>query len=196
MFRSILLLTAMLFLTTGSAQADMEDDCVQTDDPDLRIGGCTVAIQSGQWAGENLAKAYNNRGHAYNILGQYTRAIADYDQALRLAPNDAIAYNGRGFTYHKFGQFSRAIEDYNRALQLNPDYVLAYNNRGIAYERLGEFDKAVQDWESAMRIEGSPSVKRWQKYLKGKGQYAGAIDGKYGSGTRAALVACARDPQC
>jgi hypothetical protein len=29
--------------------------------PDLRINGCTAAIQSGKWSGKNLAWAFNNR---------------------------------------------------------------------------------------------------------------------------------------
>ena len=37
----------------------------------------------------NDAAAYNNRGISYSDLGQYQRAIEDYDKAIELDPNDA-----------------------------------------------------------------------------------------------------------
>ena len=40
----------------------------------------------------NSRCAYYNRGVAYNGKGEYDRAIADLDQAIRLDPKFAIAY--------------------------------------------------------------------------------------------------------
>ena len=82
------------------ASAGMVEDCVQSDDPDLRIGGCTAVIRSGEYSGKNLAYAYYNRGIAYGKLGDPGRAIEDYDQALRINPRYAIAYYNRGFVYN------------------------------------------------------------------------------------------------
>ena len=77
------------------ARVGIEENCVQERDPELGISGCTAVIRSGQLLGKELAWAYYNRGVAYNKLGEYRRAIEDYDQALRLDPGDAIAYNNR-----------------------------------------------------------------------------------------------------
>jgi hypothetical protein len=52
------------------------------------------------------------------------------------------------------------------------------------------------DWEQAIQIDGAPRAKWWQEYMKGKGQYSGAIDGIFGPATRRALLACAIDPAC
>ena len=41
------------------------------------------------------AKAYNNRGLAYYYKGDYKRAIADYDQALRFNPALDVARRNR-----------------------------------------------------------------------------------------------------
>ena len=42
-----------------------------------------------------VAKVYYNRGNAKAELGQYAAAIADYDAAIRLKPDDADAYYNR-----------------------------------------------------------------------------------------------------
>lgn len=142
------------------------------------------------------ASAYNNRGVSYDNLGDYTRAIENYDQALRYDPGHVNAYYNRGNAYDDLGEYRRAILDYSKALRLDPNYASAHQNRGVSYESLGEYERAAADWEQAIRIDGAPRARRWQRYLKGKGHYPGAIDGIYGPMTRRGLLACARDPDC
>ena len=60
--------------------------------------------------------AYNNRGAAYAVLGQYQLAIEDYDKAIQLDPEDAMAYYNRGVAYKELGRYHRAIEDYDRVI--------------------------------------------------------------------------------
>ena len=96
----------------------------------------TAAIQSEQWQGRGLAWAYHNRGVAYFNLGEYRRAIEDYDQALLLDPDEVNSLNGRGVAYRRLGQYRRAIEDLDEALLLDPGHVRARANRGIAYNAL------------------------------------------------------------
>jgi len=50
-------------------------------------------------SGYPAALAYTNRGAAYANLGEYPRAIKDFDEALRLDPQLALAYTNRGATY-------------------------------------------------------------------------------------------------
>ena len=80
--------------------------------------------------------------------------------------------------------------------RIDPNYGNAYQNRGVSYENLGEYERAARDWEQAIRIDGASRARWWQKYMKGKGHYAGAIDGIFGPVTRRALAACAVDSAC
>lgn len=43
-----------------------------------------------------FAKAFNNRGNVYLAMGRETRAIEDYDEALRHNPSFPAAFNNRG----------------------------------------------------------------------------------------------------
>src|SRR5262244_2068669 len=68
----------------------------------------------------------------------YDRAIADYNEAIRLVPADAPAFFGRGNAYASKGDRDRAIADYSEAIRLDPKYAFAFNNRGIAYAIKGD----------------------------------------------------------
>ena len=59
-------------------------------------------------------------------------AIADFSEAIRLNPKDAVAYNNRGVAYYAKSDLDRAIADFNEAIRLDPKDAIAYNNRGAA----------------------------------------------------------------
>jgi tetratricopeptide (TPR) repeat protein len=159
--RILSLIAVVLFVSALAAptRADIVEDCVQSDDLDLKIGGCTAAIGSGQWQGKDLAIAYSFRGNAYGDLGEHARAIEDYDQALRLDPGIAYAYYKRGNAYGHLGEYSRAIEDYDQALRLDPDYANAYNNRAWALYLLGRNTEALGDVDRSLSLRpGDPVI--------------------------------------
>jgi tetratricopeptide (TPR) repeat protein len=70
------------------------------------------------------------RGASYNNKGEYDRAIADLNDAIRLDPNLAFAYTNRGFSYNNKDECDRAIADLSNAIRLDPNSAAAYNNRG------------------------------------------------------------------
>src|SRR5215475_11653723 len=64
--------------------------------PDIAADGCTAVIRSGKRVPRELAVAFTNRGLAYRALGDFERALADYDSAIKLDPSYAAAFNNRG----------------------------------------------------------------------------------------------------
>ena len=100
------------------------------------------------------ALAHATRGAAYDALGQYQRAILDFDDAiaLDLDPNLALAYYSRGLAYLNFDQFEQAVQDFDESIRLDPQYADAYFNRGTAYLNLGQVGRAIQDYDDAIRL--------------------------------------------
>jgi TonB family protein len=149
----VLFLCVTLLAWTAAAQTASQR--CDSHDPDVTIPGCTELIQSGQQptTPPDIADAYNNRGLAYDIKGDYDRAIQDFDEAIRLKPSDFTAFNNRGLAYSHKGDYDRAIKDYNQAIQLEPDYADAFNNRGVAYRYKVNYDRAIKDYNQAIRLK-------------------------------------------
>ena len=90
-------------------------------DWDQQIKSCTALIQSGTELKENVAIAYYNRALAYENKDDYARAVADYDEALRLNPNDADALLYRGIDKQRLGDKAGGEADVAAAKRMNPN---------------------------------------------------------------------------
>lgn len=121
---------------------------------------CTSVTLSQQGNAAMGASAHNARGVAYKHSGQLTLALAEYNQALALDPDDAEALDNRGVIWNAQGRYERALADYNRAIALSPSDSSAYYNRGNTYANMGLTQKAIADFRRALKIEPSMSLAR------------------------------------
>ncbi len=124
------------------------------------------------------AKGYHDRGLAKINLGQYSDAVEDYDEAIRLDPKFAVAYTNRGFAKNSLGQYAAAIEDYDEAIRLDPKDAVAYCHRGSAKDSLGEYTAAIEDYDEAIRLDPKDAVTYSDRgHAKNNlGQYAAAME--------------------
>ena len=100
------------------------------------------------------------------------------------------AYVNRGAAYDDDRQLGRALDDYARALKLDRDDPDALFNRANTYCELNWRKDAVASYLGAvLRSERISRV--LQTHLKGQGDYKGPIDGDFGRGSKAALLAWA-----
>lgn len=98
------------------------------------------------------AIAFNNRGLAYEKLGQADLALADYRRALEINPSHSSSLNNRALFYGRSGKIDLALADYARALVAEPDDSRVYKNRGELYERQGKMGLAFADFNQAIRL--------------------------------------------
>ena len=99
------------------------------------------------------AETYFTWGNTKYYLGDYKDAIADYDSAIRLNPDNANTYYNRGTAKGDLGQHFAAIADFDIAIRLKPDLAEAYYNRGAAKSDLGQHFAAIADYDTAIRLK-------------------------------------------
>ncbi len=99
-----------------------------------------------------LSHLYLARAFVYDTMSKYDLAIKDYDEVIRLDPNNVGVYNNRGAAKAELGQYEEAIDDYNELIRLIPDFGIAYNNRGVAKAELGQYEEAIDNYDEAIRL--------------------------------------------
>ena len=104
---------------------------------------------------DNNKKAvlYANRGTVYYKTGDYDRAIADFDKAIELNPNNAEAHLGLGIVWSKKGDHDRTIAHFNKAVDLRPADAMMYIHRGLTHDEKGDYDLAIADFSKAINLD-------------------------------------------
>jgi tetratricopeptide (TPR) repeat protein len=134
------------------------------------------------------AGAYSSRAVQYADAGDFDRAMAASNQAVRLAPDDDYTYSSRGHVYAARGDYHRAIADYTEALRLIPpgsnrdwNRSTLYQSRARIYEKLSQTDRAIADYTEAIRFNPTNSfgsamhLARGNLYFNEKKDYDSAI---------------------
>jgi len=143
---------AALFLISPNAAADDEDMFKmglqlmgqQHYDEAIKAFSKAIEIIPGDY------QAYNSRGVAWALKGDFDKAINDYNKALEIRPRYAEAYNNRGYARTQKGELQAALADYSMALEINPQFVDAYNNK--AWILATTDDKQLRDGAQALML--------------------------------------------
>src|SRR5438067_2715836 len=106
-------------------------------------------------ANPKAALAYNGRALAYRYKKDITKALADFDQAIRLKPFSMFYYN-RGVTRYENGDDKSAIADLTRALQGKPGdphvRAICLVARARCYINQAKSTPAMSDLNAAIKL--------------------------------------------
>ena len=97
----------------------------------------------------------------------FSGALADYSEAIRLEPKSAALWSERGHVCFLQHDYESAIKDEAQAIRLDPKLARAWLLRGAAYGDLGDSPNAVSDVATAVGLD--PSLDR---YISSKGKTA------------------------
>lgn len=108
------------------------------------------------------------RGSCYYAKHDLNRAIADYDQALRLDSKNAAGYDNRANALDARGDWDDALKDYSESVRLNPRNAYVYLNRGSLRLEHGNVSDALADYDKTLALnprEENAHIGRAQIYL-------------------------------
>lgn len=134
----------------------------------------TQSVQSDRERSEALVA----EGDDWYGKGEWDKAIAAYDEAVRLDPENAVAFKNRGATRNKTKEFDLAIADFEHAIRLKPGFAAAFLFRGINRHLRGDVERAMVDYDEAIRLNPKFAAAYYQRgkahYLRGDAEKAGA----------------------
>jgi tetratricopeptide (TPR) repeat protein len=119
----------------------------------------------------------------YGGIGGLTKndlngAIANFNKAIELDPENAVAYVGRGCAKANKGDVDGAIADYTKAIEFKTEIAFAaYGARGAAKGGKGDLDGAITDLTEAIELKPDFEVSYAMRGIarKDKGDIDGAI---------------------
>ncbi len=133
-----------------------------------------------KWELESLQKEYNLRrlesiptltASKYEKIAQealsqakFYLAIDNYDEAIKLEPDNSYYYYLRGEAYYYLDSYELAIEDLTEAIRIDPQYAEAYAKRSDVYYHLNQNEQAIEDLTVAIQIDPSYYSARDQLY--------------------------------
>lgn len=104
------------------------------------------------------AIAYADRGTAYELLHQPSRALVDFDAALKIDSRNLAALLGRANTNYARKNLAASLGDYNSVIEIDPKNALAYFKRGNIHLDLKEFGSAFSDYSASLKLDPNQPV--------------------------------------
>jgi len=98
------------------------------------------------------AVLHANLGFAYEAEMHTERAIAEYEEAVRLGPTDFTCLEKLGNVYADLRRYEEAIPLLEKAVESRPGSAWAHANLGHAYQRAGRLAEAIEEAETAVRL--------------------------------------------
>jgi Flp pilus assembly protein TadD len=99
--------------------------------------------------------AYRLKGNALGDLGRTDEAVAAYQSAIQLDPEDAWSMNNLAFIRIQQGRYDDALPALARATELRKDVPVFYNNLGMALEHGAHYAAAAEAYGFAVSLDGS-----------------------------------------
>ncbi|KXK00023.1 MAG: ankyrin repeat-containing protein [Acidobacteria bacterium OLB17] len=108
-------------------------------------------------------------------------ALAAFDKALQLDPQNASAAYYRGQAYSRMDEPANMIASYKQALNLEPNYSPAAFDLGVAYYNAGDYANAAASYETAVKADPqnaqahanlASTYRQLERYDEANAQYA------------------------
>ena len=110
-----------------------------------------------------------NLGILYFHANKLDQAKSEFQEALKINPNNVVSLNHLGIISRGEGKFKEAHDFYEKALRIDPNYAYAHLNFGILLELyMGKLSEALEHYkryQELMKAEGKEEDKKVAKWI-------------------------------
>lgn len=100
-----------------------------------------------------MAVAHSRMGVIYRRVGDYSKAIDCFIEAIRRDPFSFDDTLNLAQLYHFTDRIKDAIQAYLHAVELRPDHFDAQLNLGVCYQQVGDLSEAVERFQRAIEVD-------------------------------------------
>ncbi|AFY39719.1 Tetratricopeptide TPR_1 repeat-containing protein [[Leptolyngbya] sp. PCC 7376] len=111
---------------------------------------------------QNLQELFN-RGLAKADQGDFTGAIADWDEVLKMNDRIPQVWHNRGSAFGCIGQFQSALECFDKAIAILPEGVVAWKDRSYALMKLERWQDALESWNHTIDLRDNVAEAWFQR---------------------------------
>ena len=126
---------------------------------------------------QKSAQQWLNEGDVLYDLRRYQEALAAYEQAIHLDPNDAVAYMNKGYALHDLERYQEALAAYEQAIHLDSNDAIAYYSKGNVLGALERYQEALAAYGQAIHLDPDLAIAYYSKgnVLGALGRYQEAL---------------------
>jgi protein O-mannosyl-transferase len=110
----------------------------------------SIALQDSPGARNSRGKLFFDRG--IKNPDSVRMALAEFNKAIELNPNDGEYYSNRGAANAILGNDIDALNDLTKSIKLKPENSAVYLNRSLTYNKLGNFKGAIGDLNTYLTL--------------------------------------------
>src|SRR4030095_9309869 len=104
--------------------------------------------------GDELSAVYQQRGYAAANDQRYGDAINDYNEALKLTPQDtARIHEQRAAVEMKIQDYDKALADYSELIKQKPNEIRYLNYRAYIYELKNDLQNSLAENEKILKLD-------------------------------------------
>jgi tetratricopeptide (TPR) repeat protein len=124
------------------------------------------------------ARGHYSFGRLLMLSGNRAQAIAEFESALDLQPQNFWPNFYRGTCAYRLGRYGDAVNAFRACLALAPDSAECFYNRALAQAALGRSEQALHDYSYALKLDptlAAAALNRGILHYEGK-RYNEALD--------------------
>ena len=96
-------------------------------------------------------------------MGKFEAAIASWDKALVLKPDNSETWYNRGLALANLKRFEEAIASWDKTLEFQPDNTEAWYNRAVALQTIKRFTEAIANYDKIIALNPDDPNLYYQK---------------------------------
>ena len=129
-------------------------EAAKNQDWDKAVDSLKKATAMDKKYGDELSAVYQQRGYAAANEQRYGDAINDYNEALKLTPQDtARIHEQRAAVEMKIQDYDKALADYSELIKQKPNEIRYLNYRAYIYELKNDLQNSMAENENILKAD-------------------------------------------